>query len=187
MNQEEYEEMMEAQQSGGGINTSPYQSPMHNFGSSIILLTSTDNELHKLELTLRSVQEDSEGNPVPLGKPLVNEKGISSIIGIAQAIINRHTIMSNLNDMEVRMLMDFFADTLSRDLMVNRIAYDITDASAREKIYWETLSSAFVTLKRGYKEGDKKFWKGSTQEIRTSNDGGSQKKGLFSFLGNWSK
>ena len=172
------------QQQRGVAFLSPYQQ----YGSSIILLTSTDTELHKLELTLRSLQENKDGAFIPMGNPLVNEEGVSSIIGICQAIINRHTILSNISDTQIRVIMDFFADTLSRDLMINRIKYEITDASARDKIFWEALSITYVTLLRGYNEGDKKFWKGSTQEIRTTTTNtAGQGKGLLSFLGQWNK
>lgn len=163
-------------------------SPFQQYGSSIILLTSTDTELHKLELTLRSLQEDKEGNLIALGKPLVNQVGVSSIIGICQSIISRHTILSNISDQQVRILMDFTADTLARDLMINRIKYEIIDPSARDKIYFESLSATYVTLLRGFQEGDKKFWKGSTQEIRTTNTNtAGAGKGILSFLGQWNK
>lgn len=168
------------------VRSTPYQSPLYNFGSSIILLTNPENELYKMELTLRSMVVDKEGNPDPVGKPLMNDIGISSIIGITQAIVNQVTIMSNLSKNEVPMLIDFLGDTLAKDLMMNRVKYDIKTASARDKIFFTVLSSAFICMKRAYEEGDKRFWKGATQEITTRVEGQQKKSALSNVLG-WKK
>jgi len=168
------------------IRSSPYQSPMHNFGSSIILLTNPENELYKMELTLRSMVVDGEGNPNAVGTPLMNELGISSVIGIVQSIVNQVTIMSNLSKHEVPMLIDFLGDTLAKDLMMNRVSYEIGTASARDKIYFTSLSSAFICMKRAFEEGDRRFWKGSQQEITTRIEG-QQKRNAFTNMLGWKK
>lgn len=164
----------------------PYSSPMDRFGSSILLLTNPANELYKLELTLRSKKETQEGNVVEIGPPLLNDKGISSILGICQSLINQVTIMSNLTKTEVSGLMDFLGDTLARDLMMNKEDYGIESNTTRDRIYFSVLSSAFITLKRAYEEGDKRFWKGSVHEIQTRVDRG-EKAGILSRLNPFSK
>jgi hypothetical protein len=168
------------------IKTSPYMSPMHQYGSSIILMTNPENELFKLELTFRSMMLDANGNPYQVGEPLMNDYGISSVIGTIQALVNQITVMSNLDKFEVQMLMDFLADTLAKDLMMNRMNYDIKSSATRDKIYFNALATTFVTLKRGFEEGDKRFWKGSVQEIHTTMDT-QRKKGILSALNPWSK
>jgi len=69
--------------------------------------------------------------------------------------------------------------------MQSRIKYDIRSNSARDKIYFSSLTSAYVALKRGYKEGDRRFWKGSTQEITTRIDGKQQSGGRFARMFGW--
>lgn len=150
------------------IRTSPYMSPMHQFGSSIIMLTNPDSELAKMEMTFRNVRIDKDGNTVSCGDPLMNDLGINSVLGTVQSIMNRVTVMSNLNKNEIPMLIDFLADTVAKDLMVNRVKYGINSASARDKIFFTAISSTFITMKRGFEEGDRRFWKGSVQEIRSS-------------------
>lgn len=162
------------------IRTSPYMSPMQQYGSSIILMTNPESELQKMELTLRSMRLDSEGNPVAAGEPLMNDKGVSSILGTVQSIVNQVTIMSNLDNDEIESLMMFLADTLVRDLMVNRVTYKIKSFAAREKIFFTCMSSAFITMKRAFEEGDKRFWKGSVQEIRSTTESEPRKGGIFS-------
>lgn len=167
------------QQQQPQIRTNPYSSPLHNLAGSIILLTNPENELHKAELTMRSIIQDKDGNLRATGDPLMNEQGVGSVIGQAQALINQVTVMSNLNKNEIPMLIDLLADTLARDLMVNRKKYEIKNVAARDKIYFIVLSSAYICMKRAFEEGEKRFWKGSQQEITTRIEGysGGQKRG----------
>jgi hypothetical protein len=169
------------------VRTTPYASPMHQYGSSILLLTNPENELYKMELTFRNMKLDRQGNPQTAGDPLMNESGISAVIGVIQSVVNQSTVMSNLSKGEVPIMMDFLGDTLAKDMMINRIPYGITSTTARDKIYFIALSSAFMTLKRAYEEGDKRFWKGSVQEISTRVEGAQKKGGIFSALNPWSK
>jgi hypothetical protein len=177
---------MEQQQVGEQVRTIPYSSPMHNFAGSILLLTNPDNELYKLELSLRNMVVDREGNAKSAGRQLMNDDGIMSVLGQVQAIVNQVTVMSNLEPQEIPRLVDFLADTLARDLMVNRQSYAIENAAARDKIYFIALTSAFICMKRANEEGERRFWKGSQQEITTRVDGlAGQKKGVLGKLLGW--
>lgn len=179
---------MEEEQPRPQIRSTPYASPMHNFGGSILLLTNPENKLHKMELTLRSMKLDEKGNPISIGDPLLNDLGISSIIGIVQTIVDQDTVMSNLNKDEIPMLIDFLGDTLAKDLMVNRKKYAINSSSSRDKIFFTVLTSSFICMKRAFEEGEKRFWKGSQQDITTRVEGmGSQKRGMFSKMIGWGK
>jgi len=177
----------EHQQEAPQVRSSPYASPMHQFGSSILLLTNPENELYKMELTFRSMKLDKEGNAIQSGTPLMNDEGISSVLGVVRSLVSQVTVMSNLSKSEVPALMDFLGDTLAKDLMVNRVRYEIASTSVRDKVFFIALSSTFVTLKRAYEEGDKRFWKGSVQEIHSSVDGGQKRGGLLSSFNPWSK
>jgi len=169
------------------VRASPYASPLHNFGSSIIVMTNPDDELYKMELTFRSMNLDTDGKPKQIGDPLMNDLGINSIIGIVQSVVNRVTVMSNLNKQEIPCLMDFLGDTLAKDLMMNRLKYDIRTLTARDKIFFTSLTAAFVTMKRAYEEGEKRFWKGSQQEITTRVESNNQKKSLMGSIMGWGK
>jgi hypothetical protein len=181
MEEAEYYEDYDNQQQQP-IRTTPYASPMHQFGSAIITMTNPKDELHKMELTFRSVYEDSSGAMHTTGMPLMNDYGISSVIGMVQALVNQVTIMSNLTKQEIPMLVDFLGDTLARDLMIKRKEYGIAGSAERDKIYFSALSTTFVTLKRGFEEGDKRFWKGSVQEIHNKIENTNKKPGLMASL-----
>ena len=167
------------------IRSTPYASPMYNFGGSILLLTNPENQLHKMELKLRSIATDKSGVIIKLGEPLLNDVGINSIIALTESIINQDTVMSNLKDTEIKDIFDFLADTLAKDLMVNRITYGIKDFSSRDKIFFIVISSSFICMKRANEEGERRFWKGSQQDITTRVEGMQGKKSLFSRVTGW--
>lgn len=181
--------MEEQQAQPAVVKSSPYQSPMYNYGGSILLLTNPNDELYKMELTFRNMILDRDGNPVPAGNPLMNDKGINSVIGQVQAIVNRVTIMSSLNKSEIPSMIDFLGDTLAKDLMLNRVNYEISLGSSRDKIYFVALSSAYICMKRAIDTGfnDKKFWQGSQQEITTRVENPHIKSGMINKLAGWMK
>ncbi len=168
-----------------------FASPMYSQSGTIMAMTSPEEELINLRLILRNQVKDENGKIIQnKGDALLNEKGVSAVIGHVQSLMHRVTIMSNLKDREIMMLMDYNADTLSRDLMMNRVHYNIKSPSSRDKIYYSALAMIFVTLKRADSEGDRRFWKGSQQEITTRLESNATRNpSLFSKIGNamWGK
>lgn len=174
------------QQEPPQVRTSPYQSPMYNFGSSILLLTDPSNNLHELELTLRGLKEDENGNLRQITEPMMNEKGINSVLGIvARCLIARNTVMSNLDKSEVRAITLLIAEALSKDLMINRINYGIGSTDSKSLIFHTIIANIYITLKRPQDEGEKRFLRGSVQEIKTTVDSSQQKKGIFGRMFGW--
>ena len=163
-----------------------FTNPRNMYGSAITTLTNPDTEIEKMELTFKNARMDKDGQIIQGEEPLMNERGINSIIGIVQSLMNQVTVMSNINKQEIENLMGFQCDTLARDLMINRIDYGITSKASRDKIFYTALTSTYITLKRAFEEGDKRFWKGSVQEYRTTVDNGASKgKGMLSKLNPW--
>lgn len=158
----------------------PYASPLNTYGNSIIILTNVNDVLHELELTFRNIKISKEGVTVSLGSALMNDYGISQIIGMLKPIANKNTIMSNIEDREEATgLRDFFAESLALDLMVNKGKYGIVDNTARNRIFTESISLVHLTIKRAYQQGEKKFWKGSQQDINHRISQESTKGSLF--------
>lgn len=187
-NREDFDEDRQARQ--------PFQTPLAQYGTSIVSLTNPENELYKLELTLRGSRLDDTGNPVKdaagkeIQEPLLNEKGINSVMGTVQSIVNQVTVFGNLREREVNALRDFLADTLARDLMRNRVYYNIKSESARDKIFFSAISYAMATLSRGRDGDEKKFLSRAVHEMRTSVDSQSNSRGGGNLLSNilgWGK
>lgn len=164
----------------------PFTNPMSQFGSSILQLTNPQAEIEKMQLTFRSQAKDADGKVIQIGKPLMNEEGITSVIGQVQSILNQVTVMSNFDKPDLPLLIDFMGDTMAKDLMMNRLRYEITTPAARDKIYFAALASTYICLKRALDNGERGFWKGSQQDIRQIIESGGQSKGLFGMLG-WGK
>jgi hypothetical protein len=165
-----------------------YLTPSQVYSSNMVLLTNPNSELWKLELTYRGCIEKQDGTIEAIGHPLMNERGISSVLGLAQSIVNRITIMGNVKDAEIKALIDLFADVLSRDLMMNRINYNIGiykgnyDCTARDKVFIEAVNLVFFTMKRSLDQGDRIFWSKTTQEIKSTVQSNTQKKGLLAAI-----
>lgn len=161
-------------------NELPYSPPAHLDPSSIVLLTNPSNQLHNLELTLRGLSEDSTGATRIICDPLLNEEGINRILGIVKSVVSQVTILSNLDKNGISVIMDLLSDTLAKDLMINRLKYQIESPTARDVIFFESLSNAFICLRRSYEGDDKRFWKGSVMEYVQKFDGtGDNKRSLF--------
>jgi hypothetical protein len=150
-----------------GVRPQPFANPQQQYGSSISTLTNPENDLFKMELSLRNMILDKEGNAKPVGEPLMNDAGISSVMGQVQAIVSQTTIMSNFDKREeIGILTEFLAETLAKDLMINRVSYGIRTQAARSKVYYISITSAYICLKRALSEGERRFWKGTEQNIR---------------------
>lgn len=160
----------------------PYQTPMQQYGDGVISLTDTENELYALEKTLRGIYEDKDGKIKKSSRPLMNEEGINSVMGIVRNIVNKNTIMSNLKSEEISSLMDLLMDTLAKDLMIHRNKYEIEDSATCDKIYFHALMIAFITFKRGFEQGEKVFLSRSVQEINTTVNQQNKKSGFLQNL-----
>jgi len=186
--EEQYEEEYRDEQQP--IKTSPYANPMYNYGSSINTLTDPSDELAQLEAMYRGKEITKEGDITDAGSPMMNGEGICSVMGQIRIIVGRNTIMSSLTRKnEIPMLIEFLADTLAKDLMMNRVTYQITSYAARDKIFFSALAKAFICMKRADEESisDKKFWRGSVQEIHSNVNTNARRPGIFSKMMGWNR
>lgn len=167
-------------------NMPNFSSPMMDRTGNIMLMTSTKEELDNLKLVLRNQIKDDKGRILQIGKPLLNEKGVTAVIGMVQSLMHRVTIMSSLKEREIGMLMLEVADSLNYILMLNRVNFEIKDQSSRISIHHNALMHVYVTLKRAENNGDRQFWKGSQQEITTRLESNAERnRSLFSKATNW--
>lgn len=165
-----------------------YSTPRDTYGSSIIMLTDPDDDLRRLELTFRSCIEKPDGTFESHGEPLMNNEGITKIMGQIRTIVSRVTILSHLFDKNINLLMEDLLDSLAIDLMLNRKRYDIQNPAARRVIYAESGRTAYICLHRALDGGERKFWKGSQHEVTNRTEVTNQRQGGFlSGLMGWKK
>lgn len=167
------------------LGAMPFMSPHQQYSSSILHMTDPNKLLVKLEYSLKGVRETDAGEIEQIGSPLMNQKGINSVMSQIRALVNQNTIMSNFENREIPILTDFLADTLAKDLMINRVTYSIKSKEARDTIYFIAISTAYACLKRGFNQGERGFWRGTQQEIINRVDS-SQQNAFAKILG-WGK
>lgn len=173
--------------SGGGYNP----TPLNTYGSSILLLTSPDDALYDLELSFRNWVEDGQGGykpSHPLAYPLMNDFGISKILGLVKSNVNRVVNMSNFEKGHAEKKTFQVIMTLNKDLMVNgRKLYGINNISDKFFIIEMCDSLIYPSILRGYLEGDKRFLKGSQQETTVRTETTGNKGGFGSWFGGGKK
>ena len=167
------------------LQAAPFQSPLNNIGAAILTLTNPENDLYKLELTLRGMKLDLDGNTIKVGEQLVNDAGISDIVGLTQSVVSQMTVMNHFKDRDINCMMLDFADTLVRDLMWKRKEWGIKNGNDRNRIVFVCRMSAWNIMMRANEGGDRRFWKGTQQDIRTTVVNESGGKSLFSKLNPW--
>jgi len=153
------------------INSSPYQSPMHNFGSSIIFLTNPETSLGKMEDVFRGVKRTQDGLVTPVYEPLMNDRGTSEILGLVQSLCNQVTVLSDYDDKKIDPIMLNFCDVLIKTLMYRWREFEINPARRhviRSQIVEIGKNYALSSIFRAKSGGERRFWKGSTQEIITT-------------------
>ena len=131
---------------------SPYNNPAHNFQSSIITLTDPSNDLYKFELFLRNLRESGDGQLVKIGgdeewKPLLNDRGINSVMSSVESLVHQTNALSNFNDVDMKYLILGLADTITKDLMLSRLDYQINRKN-RDLVLDNSVRFAYGFIKR---------------------------------------
>ena len=158
-----------------------YKSPIDMYGSQISVLTNPSDALYEFELFLRCLKEDENGNLVKIGgkywKPMMNDKGINSILMSMHSIINNMTPLSNLDDWEIAVLIRQLGYNLVDDMAFNRGEFELNDTN-RRLIAGAALRFCYVFLKRPYHEGDRRFFGKITHEVKQTTDFNKNKGGF---------
>lgn len=158
----------------------PYGNPMNIYQGAITELTNPGRELYELELSLKGKYADENGIEKEMGEPLCNDKGVSSILRMAKATVSQVSFMSNYDENLIPKLIMYLAKTLIRDLMFNKLKYEIKDDRARHTITYITCVASNAACRRALENGERRFWKGSQQETTIRTESGNQKgKGFW--------
>ena len=156
----------------------PYISPHDQNSSSILYLTNTAQELMDLKMRLLGKEPDDKGDYHVVSKPLCKEEGASKIVGLVSGLANKHGILTHQEEDRISRLMLSFSKTIRYSLMLRRVEWNI-DYGDRDMILEMAADLAYVALQRGFKGGDRRFWKGTQQEVRQTVHHENAKKGLL--------
>lgn len=160
-----------------------YNTPMQQYGSNIIKLTNPEPLILQMELTYRGQVKNESGKIIQVGDPLMNEEGINSITGQVRSLVNQVAIMSDLDDYKLSELVIGISDIIIKDLMVNRVKYDIKIPVARDRILNIATTTCFLSARRAWKGGERSFWKNSTMDVTHRNIQEGAKSGFLQNFG----
>ena len=155
-----------------------YHQPLRMQGNSIIYLTNPKNVIDGLSLNLRNQIKNDDGKIISKGEPLLNEKGINSVLAHITSVVNQTNILGNISEKQIPNFMEYFSESLIRDLMVNRIKYGMTFDS-RRKVCSICINLIYMVLNRITNEGDRRFFGKITMEQHTTVDTKKGNNGLF--------
>jgi hypothetical protein len=144
-----------------------YPNVMQAMGSNILRLTDTSELFDDVALYLRGLIRLEDGRLSKIGEPRMSEEGIGEVLGLLHGIATRNTHLSNYEMSEVRSMCNALIYELSRIFMLYGRKWGL-EVNKRSITGYMITQIFFTSLKRGFKEGDKKFLKGSQQEIKTT-------------------
>lgn len=163
-----------------------YMPPRDMYGSSIVELTDPEEDLKKFELFLRSQRIDTEGNLKTIGDPLLNERGVNAVMASIESLVHHTNTLSNFSENAISFLMIGLADTITKDMMLNRIAYEVKRKN-RDIILDNAIRFCYGFCMRAFEEGDRRFWKGSVQEVKHTQEINKAKGGNMLNPFSWGK
>lgn len=134
----------------------------------------TDEIEHKLKGEVYDAQHE-KWIKKPYSRPFMNEEGIWRIMSIITSMINQNTILSNLTENEIRNLILQLGEEVIDLLAMKHKEFEV-DKGDLTPIVDMVTRMAYIALKRGFNEGERKFLKTtvrSSEIIRASpNSGG---------------
>lgn len=142
----------------------PYLPTIHQQlqDSQAIILQQIDPKkvVNEVLLELSGLKENSDGDFVRIRKPYMNRRGLDNIRIRMKATINQNTIMSSLEDKDIRNLMLQLARDLAFDIALNWQEYGIRDRAICNTVMNIILLNSFIALKRSEGQNEKRFLKG---------------------------
>jgi len=160
--------MMRPEDLDTATNEKPYLPQGNPNSGNMIEMTDPEIQLTRLEYHFRGYIPDDSGNFVKKYEPIINDKGINKVMSLLRSVTNPITFMTNLEETDVENHTMYFADALIKMLMINKREFEINNDSDRTAIVVSCVSLARMSLRRGLKEGERRFWKGSSMEITQS-------------------
>ena len=95
---------------------------------------------------------------------LMNELGIQSVSSTLYSFLNRNVFLTNLSEHRGMNLARDILLAVNEELFLNRKKYDLLSTNFNSVVTKvETL--CISAIQRPFEQGEKKFWKGTSQEI----------------------
>ena len=159
----------------------------NNHAHYMVELTNPDEIITSLENSLKGLRKVGVEYK-QMSNPLLNQRGINSVIAQVRSVVNQVSILSFLDEEDIRKLIMLFSRSMIEDLMLNSKLYDITCPADRTKILTMSQTISYSCLKRALRGNDKNFWSRIVMMFSSdvNGDGGNSASSL-SKIGNMFK
>lgn len=148
------QQQLEAEQS---VHAPYIQQQSQAVQAALVEQINPDRVLEDLELRFRGFKMKYDGTLVKSGLPLMNEKGVMTMITFTSSIVNQHTIMSAYKEEQIAKLMTRLMETVTDDLTLNWKEYNIINKSHLDIIHDMVMITAFSALNRAKEGGERRF------------------------------
>ena len=148
---------------------------------------SADDVLEFIEHELRGEILDNSGqNPkwTAAGQPILNERGVRTVVGILRHHVNKILFLSNLDDQQIYDIMYNLSNNLTQILFNNGDDFDINWARGHQNTIVDNVCDlVFVSLRQALDQGGRKFFSSSTKVLHRIDESPAHEKskkfGLF--------
>lgn len=153
-----------------------YSSSNSNFQANDIVRLRLDVEglLKRIELFLankkivtRATDDSVEEVEISMGEPLMNDRGIQTLMGGLTLMIGPHTVQGNLDKDRFENLMEEVTTYIARDIIVERMNWDVKIDDV--PIIIDTITWAiYIFMSRTIDDGERQSYANTLRSVQTN-------------------
>lgn len=184
LQEQQYQNEARLKQQETESNMSLYAPTMHDqmqqHQAVVIEQVNPRKVVEDIILELDGKERNEDGELVDIGQPLMNKDGLQMIKIKLRSIVNQNTIMSHLDDGDIRRLMYLLAANLRVDIGLNWRDYGISSRTLCDTIMDIVIMNAYTALKRAREQNEKNWLGRITVESIQSAKKDAKKDGFLS-------
>jgi hypothetical protein len=189
MDEQQFAQQQQNQDAAMAMGRHSYMNQMQSDLNSLLTeLTNYDNNILEVEMALKGMQMDKDGEWKQVTKPLLNDEGVFRMIELIKTMVSKCMIMSNLTEEQISKLSKELGRNICRELTTNKKKYDVQD-NDRSTIVSIILYPSYESANSALENGLRRFLKSGIIETTINTQGNQQMKsgkgggGFLSALG----
>lgn len=98
--------------------------------------------------SIKGIRRNREGTVINKSKsPLMNDKGVESMVRKLKALLSQNTILTKLSENEIKLLVRNLGKTVIFDLRLHYKEYGLKDTAQMSDVFWIVISCIYCALK----------------------------------------
>ena len=151
-----------------GIQAMTMRQDFQNSQAILVEQTNPNKIVDEIILGLEGKERTKDGAIKVIGKPVMNELGLSRIRFQLRSVMNQSSILSHLEKEDIGRLMNQLSDDIVDELSLNWKEYGIEDKTLLDSISNAVLMPTYLALKRAEGQNEKN-WLGKISFEQLSN------------------